>query len=116
MSTANAWTHKEVQAIIENHIAAQQAVSKRRGFPAMTAADRVLASYTLWEARLSSHGWMVKCVASEPTSADFARHVKKSEIKQRLNADGCAPAYIVERKDKGNATTPKVSFNFYSQL
>lgn len=111
--TDSSWAQSQVKEIIENIIAAQKAKSRSNGW---TAADNVLASYTLWEARLGSDGWMVKCVASEPTSGDFARHVKKKYIKGRLEAQPCPPAYIVERRDKGNATKPNVSYAFHFQL
>lgn len=111
--TASAWSQTQVKEIIENIIAHQKAKTRSTGW---TAADNVLASYTLWEARLGSNGWMVKCVESSPTSSDFAPHVKKGVIKARLSAQPCAPAYVVERRDKGNFKTPKVSYAFHFQL
>ena len=111
--TASAWSQTQVKEIIENIIADQRAKSRHAGW---TAADRVLASYTLWEARLGSNGWMVKCVESEPTSSDFAQHIRKASIKARLSAQPCAPAYVVERRDKGNVNTPKVAYAFHFQL
>jgi hypothetical protein len=111
--TASAWSQTQVKEIIENIIAAQKAKSRTTGW---STADNVLASYTLWEARLGSNGWMVKCVESEPTSGDFSQHIKKGLIKARLSAQPCAPAYVVERRDKGNVNTPKVAFAFHFQL
>ena len=111
--TASAWSQTQVKEIIENIIAAQKAKSRTGGW---STADNVLASYTLWEARLGSNGWMVKCVESEPTSGDFSQHIKKGLIKARLSAQPCAPAYVVERRDKGNVNTPKVAFAFHFQL
>ena len=111
--TASAWSQTQVKEIIENIIADQKAKSRSSGW---TTADNVLASYTLWEARLSSDGWLVKCVASAPTSSDFSEHVKKKAIKTRLSAQPCAPAYIVERRDKGHASKPNVSLAFHFQL
>ncbi len=111
--TASAWSQTQVKEIIENIIAAQKAKSRTNGW---TKADDVLASYTLWEARLGSNGWMVKCVESEPTSGDFAKHVKKGLLKARLEAQPCAPAYVVERRDKGNVNKPNVSYAFHFQL
>ena len=104
---------QQVKGVIENIIAAQKAKSRSSGW---TKADEVLSSYTLWEARPGSDGWMLKCVASAPTTSDFAQHIKKTEIKSRLDAQPCAPAYVVERRDKGNFKTPKVSYAFHFQL
>lgn len=111
--TASAWSQTQVKERIENIIADQKAKTRSTGW---TTADNVLASYTLWEARLCSDGWLVKCVASSPTSADFSPHVKKKEIKTRLSAQPLAPAYVVERRDKGNFKTPKVAYAFHFQL
>jgi len=110
--TASAWSQTQVKEIIENTIATQRTLSKA----GWGAADFILASYTLWEARLDADGWLLKCVEAEPTAADFSQHVKKKAIKARLSAQPCAPAYIVERRDKGNFKTPKVSYAFHFQL
>ena len=111
--TDPAWLQTEIKTTIENIIAAQKAKTRSSGW---SKADEVLSSYTLWEARLGSDGLMLKCVASAPTTSDFAQHIKKKDIKARLEAQPCAPAYIVERREKGNATTPKVSYAFHFQL
>lgn len=110
---ASSWSQTQVKEIIENTIAHQRAKSRSSGW---TSFDKVLASYTLWEARLTSQGWMVKCVESEPTSSDFAPHVKKGRIKARLTTEPCAPNYVVERRDKGRVDSPKVSYAFHFQL
>ena len=110
---ASSWAQTQVKEIIENHIAHQRAKSRSTGW---TTSDRVLASYTLWEARLGSNGWMVKCVESEPTRSDFAQHIRKASIKARLSAQPCAPAYVVERRDKGRVDKPNVSYAFHFQL
>lgn len=112
-NTDPAWLQTEIKTTIENIIAAQKAKSRSTGW---TKADEVLASYTLWEARLGSDGLMLKCVASAPTTADFSGHIKKKDIKARLDAKPCAPAYVVERRDKGNFKTPKVAYAFHFQL
>ena len=111
--TDPAWLQTEIKTTIENIIAAQKAKTRTMGW---TAADNVLASYTLWEARLGSDGLMVKCVASAPTSSDFSEHVKKKAIKARLDSKPCAPAYIVERRDKGHVNKPNVAYAFHFQL
>ena len=111
--TASAWSQTQVKEIIENQVAHQRGKSRSTGW---TTADNMLASYTLWEARLGSNGWMVKCVESAPTSSDFAPHIKKGCIKARLSAQPCAPAYVVERRDKGRINKPDVSYAFHFQL
>jgi len=110
--TASAWSQTQVKEIIETTITTQRTLSNA----GWGAADFILSAYTLWEARLDGNGWLLKCVESEPTSADFSAHIKKRAIKARLSAQPCAPAYVVERRDKGHASKPNVAYAFHFQL
>lgn len=104
--------NKQVFGIIENIIAAQRAKTRHTGW---TKADEVLASYTLWEVRFrhgggEPEGWMVKCVASQPTAADFAPYVAKKVILNRLYTGPCPAAQIIERREKGGVNNRKASY------